>query len=73
MSKFNSRKYQTQLERELIGGGILITLVIGGGLIGLIWGSGALIAALGCFVLAAGLIALIWLFLKALEWLSREK
>jgi len=51
----------------------LIALIVGGGLIGLIWGGGALIAAFGCFALTAGMIAVIGLFLKMLEWLSREK
>lgn len=69
---FNSRKYQGQLERELILGGILITLLIGGGLIAFFWGGSAFVTALSCFALAGGLIAVLWLFLKLLEWFARD-
>ncbi len=69
---FNSRKYQGQIERELIIGGIVITIVVGGGLIALIWGSTAFFTAMGCFALILGLIVVIWLFLKVLEIVSRD-
>ncbi|MBI5305876.1 MAG: hypothetical protein HY868_27355 [Chloroflexi bacterium] len=69
---FNTRKYQGQLERELIVGGILITLIVGGGLIAFFWGGSALITALGCFALTGGLIVLLWLFFKGLEWIARD-
>ncbi len=69
---FNSRKYQGQLERELIIGGILVGLVVGGGLINLIWGSTVFFSALGFFVLFLGAIAIVWLFLKLLEIVSRD-
>ena len=68
---FNSRKYQGQIERELIVGGIIITIVVGGGLIALIWGGTAFFTAMACFALILGLIALIWLFLKVVEIVSR--
>ncbi len=69
---FNSRGYQGQIERELILGGVIITLVLGGGLIFLIWGRETFLAALACFGLALGLGGLIWLFLKVIEIASRE-
>jgi hypothetical protein len=69
---FNSRKYQGQVERELIVGGILVGLVVGGGLIALIWGSTVFFTALFFFVLFLGLIAVVWLFLKLLELVSRD-
>ncbi len=69
---FNSRKYQGQVERELLIGGLLITVIVGGGLIALIWGSAAFFTALACFGLALGMIGGIWLFLKVLEIVSRE-
>lgn len=69
---FDSRKYQGQIERELIIGGILITIFVGGGLIGLIWGGTAFFTSLACFGLALGLIAIIWLFLKVVEIISRN-
>ncbi len=69
---FNSRKYQGQIERELLIGGIVITVVLGGGLVALIWGGTAFFSALACFGLAIGLIGIIWLFLKVLEILARD-
>ena len=68
---FNSRKYQGQLESELIVGGILIMILVGGGLIALFWGGSALVTALACFALTVGLIVVLWLFLKVLEIISR--
>ncbi len=69
---FNSRNYQGQLERELIIGGILVGVAVGGGLINLIWGSTAFFTALGCFVGFLGLIVILWLFFKLLEIVSRD-
>jgi hypothetical protein len=69
---FNSRKYQGEVERELIIGGILITLFLGGGLIALIWGVTTLLAALAMFGVALLLIGMVWGFLKILEIISRE-
>ena len=56
---FNSRGYRGQVERELIVGAILITLIVGGGLIGLIWGRDAFLAALAFFVGALVLSGLV--------------
>jgi len=69
---FNSRRYQGQVERELIVGAILITLIVGGGLIALIWGREAFFAALLFFGGALLLAGLVWGFLKALEIMSRD-
>jgi hypothetical protein len=69
---FNSRGYRGQIERELIVGGILITIVIGGGLIAFFWGGSAFLTALACFALALGLIGIVWLFLKVLEIVARD-
>ncbi len=69
---FNSRKYQGDIERELIIGGILITLLVGGGLIALIWGRTALITALLSFAGVGVLIGLIWGLLKVIELIARD-
>jgi hypothetical protein len=69
---FNSRTYQGQVERELILGGIIVGVVVGGGLIALIWGSTVFFSAMGCFALTLGLVAVIWLFLKVLEIISHD-
>ena len=70
--RFDSRGYQGKIERELILGAVLITVAIGGGIIALIWGKDAFLAALGCIALAVGLGGVIYLFLKFLEIISRD-
>ena len=70
--RFDSRGYQGKLERELILGAVLIAVVIGGGIIALLWGHDAFVAALGCIALALGLGGVIYLVLKFLEIISRD-
>ncbi len=69
----DSRGYQRQLERELIVGGLVIGLVIGGGLIYLFWGQTAALTSLACFVLFLGIIALVWCFLLLVDWLGKRE
>jgi len=69
---FNSRKYEGQLHRELIIGAILITIVVGGGIVALLWGRNAFLTALGCIALGVALGGVVWLFLKFLEIISRD-
>jgi hypothetical protein len=70
--QFNSRTYRGKLERELMLGAILIGILIGGGIIALLWGRDAFFAAVGCIALAVGLGGVIFLFLKFLEIISRD-
>jgi hypothetical protein len=69
---FDSRTFRGRLERELILGGTLVGLIVGGGLITLIWGVPALLVALGCFAGFLGLVGLVWGFLKIVEVVSRD-
>ena len=69
---FNSRTYQGRLERELILGGTIVGLVVGGGLIWLIWGFPQLLTALACFGGFLLLIGVVWGFLKLIEIVSRD-
>lgn len=69
---FNSRTYSRQLERELIIGGTIIGVLVGGGLIWLIWGFTQLLVALSCFAGFLVLIGVVWGFLKILELVARE-
>ena len=71
-NSFNSRTYQGQVERELIFGGVLVGLVVGGGLIWLFWGTGGLFTALLFFLGFWLMVGLIWGFLKLLEVISRD-
>jgi hypothetical protein len=69
---FNSRKFQGQVERELIFGGVLVGLIVGGGLIALFWGIAGLFVALLFFLGFWIMVGLIWGFLKLLEIFTRD-
>ncbi len=69
---FNSRTYQGQVERELVFGGVLVGLIVGGGLIALFWGIAGLFTALLFFLGFWIMVGLIWGFLKALEIFTRD-
>ncbi len=68
----DERARRGRLERELIAGGFAIAVVVGGGLIALLWGVPALLAALPCFGGVLVLGVLLWLILKLLELAGRE-
>jgi hypothetical protein len=67
------RKYARQTNARLLIGFILILLLIGDGLIFLIYGRNA--AILGALCLVAGLapLLLIWLILLAMEWFVKRQ
>jgi hypothetical protein len=69
----DSRSYQSQLERELIIGALLIGLVVGIGLIFLFWGESAALTSLLCFALFLGIIAVVWVFLQVIGWLGERE
>ncbi len=68
---YDARRDRARLDRELIAGGAVLILVVGGGLIALLWGLPALLAALPCFGGVLGLGVLLWLILKLLELAAR--
>lgn len=70
--QFNSRTYRGKLERELILGGIIVGVSVGGGLIAWIWGVPAFFTALACLLGFLVLVGIVWGFLKLLEIVSRD-
>jgi hypothetical protein len=56
------RGMRKRYEREFLVGAILLLVVVGGGLIGLIFGFGEMLAALPCLLAGAGAIAGLYLF-----------
>jgi hypothetical protein len=66
------RKYSRQTVTRLIIGGILLTIVIGGGLIWIIYGTSAMPAALLCIVGGLTPAALIILFFWLIEWIVKR-
>ncbi len=68
------RTLRRRLDRDLLFWVIALLLVIGGGLIGLIYGAGALILGLSCLALGAGVILLLWGILTLIErWAYRDE
>jgi hypothetical protein len=59
-------------ERNLLLAVIAFLLIVGGGLILLIYGRGGLITGLACLLPGVGLMILLWLLLSAIEvWANR--
>ncbi len=69
----NLRKHHQQTERRLIWGGFAILVVVGGALVWLLYGPGAMLASLACLGGGIGLFGLLYLFLKLIElWVNSE-
>jgi hypothetical protein len=68
------RALRRRLERDLLFWVIALLLVVGGGLIGLIYGGGALILGVSCLAVGAGVILLLWGILTLMErWANRDE
>ena len=66
------RRYRRQTERRLATAVVLCLLLLGGGLIGLIYGSGAAVIAVSCLLFGCALFAFLWLILTLMErWAGR--
>ncbi len=66
------RKYARQTNFRLIVGGILLTLMVGGGLIYAYYGAGGMWAGLGCMLAALVPVGLVWLILEILGWAVKK-
>lgn len=68
------REWRRRLDRELLFWVITLLLVVGGGLIGLIYGGGALTLGLSCLAIGAGVILLLWGILTLIErWTVKDE
>ncbi|MBC7250005.1 MAG: hypothetical protein H5T62_06940 [Anaerolineae bacterium] len=66
------RRLRKQTERRLLFAALFLLVVVGGGLIGLIFGPGEMLAALPCLLSGAGLILVLFLLLVIIErWAER--
>jgi hypothetical protein len=71
---FSPDGHWQQTQVHLILGGILVLVVVGGGLVWLLYGPAAAITAASCFVAVAGIIGLLWLILRLLEaWAGSDE
>ena len=68
----NMRRYRRESDRKFLYLVIFTLVVVGGGLIALIYGPGALLTALPCLLAGAALILVPWLLLTVAEkWRDR--
>jgi hypothetical protein len=68
----NMRRYRRESDRKFLYLVIFTLVVVGGTLIALIYGPGALLSALPCLLAGAALILVPWLILTAAEkWRDR--
>ncbi len=66
----NPRAHREQTDRRLLLGFFALLFGVGGGLIWLIYGSGAAALGVGCMALGAVLAGLVLLIMLGLEWVS---
>ncbi|MCP4424453.1 MAG: hypothetical protein GY803_08185, partial [Chloroflexi bacterium] len=65
MSKFSSRRFRQDSDRKYLLMVIFTLVLVGGGLIALIWGPTALLTSLPCLLGGAALILVPWGLLTA--------
>lgn len=66
------RAIRRREDRRLLWAVIAFLLIVGGGLIYTIYGTGALFTGLACLLFGVGLLLLLWLILTAIErWANR--
>jgi uncharacterized SAM-binding protein YcdF (DUF218 family) len=66
------RRYARQTNVQLGVGGVLLFLVLGNGLIYLIYGQGAALMGLLCTLAFLAPLGLIWLALALIDWIVRR-
>jgi hypothetical protein len=59
-------------DRNLLIGFFVVLVAVGGALIGLIYGSGAMVMGLVCMLLGAALTGVVLLIMLGLQWVSRK-
>ena len=70
---FNTNRHRRQTQSRLVIGGLLVMLGVGGGLVWLIYGGTAAVAAVACLLGGAGIFGLLWLILTLLElWVKED-
>ena len=71
---FDPRRHWNQTQIRLILGGLAVLVVIGGGLVWLLYGSAAATTAVACLLGFAAVLGLLWLILGLLErWAKRDE
>ena len=70
---FAPRRHWQQTQGRLIVAGLALLVIVGGGLVWLLYGNVAAFSAVACLLVAAGLVGLLWLILALLEkWVKED-
>ena len=64
---FDPLRHMQQTQARLVVAGLALLILVGGGLVWLLYGDVAAISAVSCLLVAAGLVGLLWLILVVLE------
>jgi hypothetical protein len=71
---FSPRRHWQQTQTRLIIGGMLILLLVGGGLVWVIYGRASATTAVACLLAVSGVFGLLWLILALLErWVKDDE
>jgi hypothetical protein len=69
----NLRRHRRQTEQQLALAVVLSLLLVGGGLVGLIYGTGAAVMAISCLTLGCAVFAILWFAVTLMEWWARTE
>lgn len=70
---FDPRRHSQQTQGRLIVAGLALLIIVGGGLVWLLYGNIAAVSAVACLLVAVGLVGLLWLILSLLEkWVKED-
>ncbi len=64
---FDPGRHMQQTQSRLIVAGLALLIIVGGGLVWLLYGDVAAVSAVSCLLVAVGLVGLLWVILVVLE------
>ena len=71
---FDPSRHLQQTQGRLIVAGLALLIIVGGGLVWLLYGDVAAVSAVACLLVAVGLIGFLWLLLTILEkWVQQDE
>ena len=71
---FDPRRHWQQTQGRLIVAGLALLIIVGGGLVWLLYGNVAAFSAVACLLVAVGLVGVLWLILTLLEkWVEEDE
>jgi hypothetical protein len=71
---FRPDQHRSQTQSRLVISGLLILMGVGGGLVWVLYGRAAALAAVACVFGGAGILGLLWLVLDLIElWVKKDE